>query len=317
MSEARNAVNFKEFPRPCYVILHIGRGPTQAQDAGGFQLIVPDDTRFQLREDIWIERLDESTAKNVQQACEPAHYKINREIWDRHLYAFVMQVPDRQQTRYDGLDTLHAVVSLSRLVNPTSTGGRYCAQIMHFGLKDSAILAIEYRGASLDVTLGPHDRDWLSREDGETLLKLMPWTAKGKTMHPRVHRAYWNHEYAMRTNYIDLRWTIVVAGLEALLNVGDTDSGGQFRGRTQKLAEYFKIPLTPEELKNAWKMRSKLVHAESFLFGLDAILPRAEHSPLYERLELLLRSSVRTSLLDENFGNSFKDDASVCANWDT
>lgn len=315
MSEARNAVNFKEFPKPCYVILHIGRGPTLAQDADGFQLIVSDGARFQLREDIWIERLDESTAKNVQRACEPAHYKIDREILDRHLYAFVMQVPHRQQTRYDGLDTLHAVVSLSRLVNPTSTGGRYCAQIMHFGLRDSAILAVEYRGASLDVTLGPRDRDWLSREDGETLLKLMPWTVKDKMMHPRVHRAYWNHEYAMRTSYIDLRWTIVVAGLEALINVEKSNNRDQFWRRAQKLASYFNIPATEDELKGAYDMRSKLIHAESFLFGLDSILPRAEHNPLYEKLELVLRSTVRAALLDENFGSSFKDDKSVLANW--
>jgi hypothetical protein len=291
-------------------------GPTRAQDEDGIQLIVTEGQHFQLRDDIWIERLDESTAKNVQQACEPPHYKIDKELWDRHLYAFVMQGPNQRHTNHDCLETLHTIVSLSRLVNPTSTGDRYCAQILHFGLKDSPILAVEYRGASLDVTLGPHDRDWLSREDGETLLKLMPWSAKDKSMHPRVHRGYWNHEFAMRTNYIDLRWSIVVAGLEALINVGGRDLREQFCKRTKTLADYFKIPLTLLELGKAWKMRSKLVHAERFLFGLDSVLPRADHSPLYEKLELLLRSAVRTALLDENFGNSFKDDTSVCARWD-
>lgn len=278
-------------------------------------LVVHEDERFQLREDIWIERLDDATARNIQQACEPAQYKINKEMWDRHLYAFVMQVPDRQQTRYDGLDILHAVISLSRLVNPTSTGDRYCAQIMHFGLKDSAILAIEYRGASLDVTLGPKDRDWLSRENGETLRKLMPWTSKEKQMHPRVHRAYWNHEYAMRTNYIDIRWMFVVAGLEALINVDKNNNRHQFCVRTQKLAEHFNVSLTRNDLQNAYDMRSKLDHAQSFLFGLDEILPRTEHNPLYEKLELVLRNTVRTALLDEVFGLTFENGAAVSANW--
>lgn len=124
MSEAAIISGSEEFPKGCYVILHIGMGPFQVQEAEGSPLIVRDGERFQLSDDTWVERLDESTAKNIQQACEPAHYKINKDIWDRHLYAFVMKVPVSRQTRYDGLDILHAVVSLSRLVNPTSTGER-------------------------------------------------------------------------------------------------------------------------------------------------------------------------------------------------
>jgi len=32
---------------------------------------------------------------------------------DRHLYGFIMRIPEGQPTRYDGLDTLAAVISLS------------------------------------------------------------------------------------------------------------------------------------------------------------------------------------------------------------
>ena len=66
-------------------------GPSQAQEPTEPTLIVNEGERFQLRDDIWIEKRDEATAKDIQQACEPAHYKINKDIWDRHLYAFVMQ----------------------------------------------------------------------------------------------------------------------------------------------------------------------------------------------------------------------------------
>ena len=177
-------MEFKESPNGCYVILHIGTGPSQDQEQTEPTLIVNERERFQLCDDIWIEKLDEGTARNIQQACEPAHYKTNRDIWDRHLYAFVMRVPDLQPTRYEGLSTLHALVSLSRMVNPTSTGDRHCAHVMHFGVKDSAVLAIEYVGASRDITLGPNNRDWLSNEDGDTLRKLVPWAATAKMMHP-------------------------------------------------------------------------------------------------------------------------------------
>ncbi len=52
-----------EFPKACYVILHISLGPTESQEASSDHLVARDDERFQLRDDIWIERLDEGLLK--------------------------------------------------------------------------------------------------------------------------------------------------------------------------------------------------------------------------------------------------------------
>ena len=294
----------KILPRGCYVILHIGLGPSQLQEKSSSPLIVKEGERFELSDDIWLERLDENTAKHVQTACDPPHYKIDSADHDRHLYAFVMRVPEQQQIRYDGLDILHAVISLSRLVHPTSTGDRYCVQIMHYGLKDSAIHAIQYRGASPDVFLDSNQHDWLTVEDGEVLRKLMPWAATGKMMHTRVFRAYWSHEYAMRSSYLDVRWMFVVAGLEALINVGEERVSKQFRERVHQLASYFAIPLTVDELKKAYSLRSKLVHAEGFLHGLGNVLPTNQHNPLYDKLESVLRQTVAITVTLGAFGRS-------------
>ena len=84
MSDSPVTGGSKELPRGCYVVLHVGRGPSSYQEAND-GLIVQDGERFQLRDNVWIERLDKSTAKNIQQACEPAHYRINRDIWDRQI----------------------------------------------------------------------------------------------------------------------------------------------------------------------------------------------------------------------------------------
>jgi len=298
-----------------YVMLHIGLGPSQLQEMSGSPLIVRGSDRYELSDDIWIERLDEETAKHVQTACEPSHYKIDSVGHDRHLYAFVMRVSEHQQIRFDGLDMLHAVVSLSRLVRPTSIGDRYCAHIIHYGLDGSAVYAIQYRGASPDVFLSSDQRDWLTVEDGETLRKLMPWRAKDKLMHTRIHRAFWNHEYAMRSPYLDVRWVFAVAGLEALTNVGDKDNSKQFRERVHQLAAHFNIALSVDELRKAYKLRSKLVHTESFLHSLGNVLPMSEHNPLYDKLEEVLRETVRQALLDDNFGEFFRDDTSVAARW--
>ena len=303
-------------PTGCYVMLHIGTGPSRIDDNSSSRLIVTDDRkRFELSEEIWIERLDGQLAKHIQKACEPPHYNISHVEQDRHLYAFVRRVPEIEKTSHEGRAELFATVALSRLIRPTSTGERYCTKVFHFGLPDSAIQAIQPRGMSVDVVLGRNPTDWLSVEDGEQLRKLMPWLSKDKPMQSRVHRAYWYHEYAMRSYYLDARWTLVVSGLEALINVDEDHVTRQFCGRGRQLADEFQVDLTDQELRHAYRLRSKLVHAETFLYGLETVPANSEHSNLYEKLELLLRATIRRCLLDEGFGNFFRDDAAVKARW--
>jgi hypothetical protein len=302
-------------PEGCYVMLHIGTGPSHSEEKSGSPLVVTGSDHFVLSEDIWIERLDEQLAKHIQKACEPPHYKIDSIEQDRHLYAFVRRASAVEKSNYEGMEELFAVIALSRLIHPTSIGDRYCAKVFHFGLKDSAIQAIQYRGISPDAFLSGKQRDWLSVEDADNLRRLMPWLSKDKRMPDRVHRAYWNHEYAMRSFYLDARWILVVSGLEALISIGEKDNSRQFRDRVQQLAGEFQIDFTDNDLRLAHKLRSKLVHAESFLHGLETILPKSQHNHLYEKLESLLRMTVRRCLLDENFGSFFRDDAAVEVHW--
>jgi hypothetical protein len=191
--------------------------------------------------------------------------------------------PDAETRKYEGLETLHAVLALSRLIRPTSIGDRYCAHVFHYGLPDSSICAIQYRGISPDVFLSRKQRDWLSVEDAETLRGVMPWLSKEKPMHYRVHRAYWYHEYVMRSSVLDIRFPLVATGLEALINTSEKNSGGQFCARVPQLAAVCGVDFPEKEAAKAWKLRSKLAHAEAFLFGLDTVLPESEHQELYEK----------------------------------
>jgi hypothetical protein len=143
----------------------------------------------------------------------------------------------------------------------------------------------------------------------------MPWVRADKLMHTRVHRAYWNHENAMRSPYLDIRWTLVVSGFEALMNTKERSATWQFRNRVRQLADEFNIHLTDDELRSAYKLRSRLVHAQSFLFGLDKILPQSKHSDLYQRLESLLRETIKRCLLDDKFGDFFRDASAVNKRW--
>ena len=286
--------------RNWYVILHIRPGPLYP-DAKSPQIAAA--ARFELSSEMWIEKLDTELAKQIQRACEPAHYNIDIDVWDRHLYAFVRDTTAQELPQYQGLNELYTVIALSRLVHPTSTGERYCAKI--FPLP----------GICPDVLLGDASRDWLSPDDGLELRRLLPWVPSTKLMHRRVHRAFWNHEQAMRSYYLDLRWNLVVSGLEALVTVEGRNVMQQFIRRVGNLAADFGIPLTEPELRKAYELRSGLAHAQGFLYDFCTVLPSDEHKPLYDKLESLLRATLKASLLDETFGRNFADKDAVRKRW--
>jgi hypothetical protein len=213
------------------------------------------------------------------------------------------------------MDQLLGTVVLSRLIQPTSAGDRYIARIFDNGRADSPIEAIERRGISPDVFPSSKGRDWLSAEDAKELKGLMPWLSKNKPMHPRVRRALFNHEYAMRSYYLDMQWILVVSGLEALFNIGDRSCKRQFCARVGQRTEELGVALEEDDLSSAYALRSKIAHGDGFLSHWETILPETKHRSLYEKLESVLRSTVRSCLLDESFGNIFRDDNALKDRW--
>ena len=163
-----------------------------------------------------------------------------------------------------------------------------------------------------DVYLGDNSHDWLSPDDGVELRKLMPWVSIEKKMPERVHRALWNHELAMRTYYLDTRWTLVVAGLEALISSWENEDSRKKGSRwrfvcgVEELGIRFGIAFSPGELHDCWTLRSHLAHGQSFLYGLHEVLAPDKHRPLYDKLESLLRATVKECLIDEAFGKQLK-----------
>jgi hypothetical protein len=106
-----------------------------------------------------------------------------------------------------------------------------------------------------------------------------------------------------------------VSGLEALLAVGKDDLRWQFVRRVGKLAKDFGIDLSDDDLQNAYTLRSKLMHSQKFLFGLENVLPTSEHRALYDKLESLLRVTLKRCFLDELFGQIFADDDAIKVEW--
>jgi len=315
------ATTQRPLPLDCYVILHIRSGPPWPDPAKAPQIAA--DAPFELSEDIWIEKFDKEFAIHIQEACEPANHRLDNHVWDRHLYAFVRRQPENERlclartvVRNEGIIPLFAVMALSRLIRPTTIGNRYCAKIYPQPATDPPIQALLMSGANPDVTIADGSQDWLSPADGRELRKLMPWVSPNKQIHTRVHRAFWNHEDAMRSYFLDFRFPIVVAGLEALTTVEKGPGAtARFIRRAGQVASEFGINLSKEELEQAYALRSEVVHGRSFLHTLDGVLTQSEHRPLYDKLESLLRATVKKCLLDENFGQRFVNDQAVLKNY--
>src|SRR5690348_12103289 len=125
----------RSLPLDCYVVLHIRAGPPYPDPSTPH---IAADAPFELSKDIWIERLDEVLAINIQRACEPANYNIDNHVRDRHLYAFVRRETEEERAqrrqpgtvvRDEGILPLFTVMTLSRLIRPTTVGNRYCAKV--------------------------------------------------------------------------------------------------------------------------------------------------------------------------------------------
>lgn len=116
------ATHGRVLPLDCYVALHIRPGPPFPGDSNPPQIAA--NAPFQLSSDIWIERFEEQFAINIQGACEPANYKTENRVWDRHLYAFVRREPEEERllrrrsgtaVRDEGIRPLFTIIALSRL----------------------------------------------------------------------------------------------------------------------------------------------------------------------------------------------------------
>ncbi len=300
------------FPNAYYVLLHTDQGPTGLQDPALSPIGL--NGPFKLTDDIRIERLNTDLAKLIIKACEPPDHNFDRASQDMHLYAWLRPVPQPEIPRYDGLHTLLGAMALSRLVHPASTGFRYCAWVSDITASNPAIQAIPFRGVSPDIMLGSKARSWLTESEGAEVRRLMRWL--NGTMHTRVHRAYFNHEYALRLYELDIRWPLIVGGFEALVNTGKDDSAAwQFRDRVIRLAAQFNVSFTDDELKKAYSLRSKLVHAQNFLHSLGGHVAILDQPVLYQRLENLLRLIVKQCLLDNGFNDHFANEGAIEKQW--
>lgn len=262
---------------------------------------------------MWVGVVDQPVAKAVMDLCDSTCVgtPAPRRQYGQ-LYSFVRELRHAcDLARWDDDHRLKNCVALSRLVHPTGIGFKYAARVKV--RNDSVPLEIcraEVQGIDVLAYPSPSElRKWLTEADALDLRSLISSFRTAK-LPERVHSALFYHEFASRTWYADIRWTLVCTALEALLNDGKRDNKNQFRRRASQLADELGLTFREGEAGTAYDVRSKLTHGEAFLHAL----PQAEIK-LYDRMESLLRACLRRCIEDDSFAQVFANEQSICSRW--
>jgi len=206
---------------------------------------------------------------------------------------------------------LQACVALSRLVHPTSVSLRYAGRIRYNS--DSSISDISpayIKGVGVDTFLdSAPKRDWLTEADAIRLRNLLP-NLYSSAVPERVSRALWFHEYAVRTYYVELRWTLIATGLEALVHTDRHGSTRQFKVRVSQLAKENGIPgMGVSEAEIAYLHRSTVAHGQRLEQLSDS------DKRLYNAMETTLRLTILRALEDHSFTSVFTDSEEIRRRW--
>jgi hypothetical protein len=262
-----------------------------------------------------IERLDHELAKAIMDTCEPKTLGVIAPVRQfAHMYAYVRELhPQSSLIGWDEDHRLSRLVALSRLIHPTSVGLRYAARVSQDN--DSLrIVPAEIYGLPTDTFLSPnHKRDWLSQHEAQLAVELEaktePLTAPA--FPGRVSRALWYYDYAQKTYYADLRWTLIATALEALIHTGKHGPTKHFVWRVPALAsDVGAPPLTSDECDEAYNYRSRLSHGDGFLSDM----PTADII-LYDKLEESLRLAILKAFMEPAFAAIFQDDSKIASRW--
>jgi hypothetical protein len=254
-------------------------------------------------------------AKAIMDTCEPKTLGITAPARQfAHMYSYVRELhPQTSVIGWDEDHRLSRLVAISRLVHPTSVGFRYAARVSQNG--DSLrIVPAEIHGLALDTFLSPsHKRDWLTKEEAELAVEV---DAKSEPLSQssfprRVSRALWYYDYAQKTYYADLRWTLIATALEALIHTGKRGSTKHFTHRVPALAaDVGALALTTGECDAAYDYRSRLSHGDGFLSDM----PTADIK-LYDNLEETLRLTILKAFREPIFAAIFIDDSQIAGRW--
>lgn len=267
----------------------------------------PIDKPVELGRGLWIGSLGLDTVNMVFDACGQRGLKFDQTRRFPSHYCFVREqiVSGVPSIKWDEDGELQKCINLSRLVHPTTISTRFSARLTcQNGTSDipSMIIPLQPRGMGDFAWIKETGRrDWLTNNDARELARLIA-VYDFNSMPLRVRRAMNYFQYACLTYHPDVRLTLVVTGLEALVNTSSDYATAQFTKRIELISREVGMPVSKTCLSKAYGYRSSVVHGQEQ--GINA-----KFNKLSEIVETLLRKIARKCVEDLSFSSRFEDEA--------
>lgn len=270
---------------------------------------------------LWIAQVNHKLCERILDARDPRgeNFKPVRQFGCSYAF-YRANAPAEGDLRYrfDPDSLLYQCVALSRIVHPTSVGFTSAARILDPTNGDREIIPTSY-SPRLYSTLNPEafvitpNENWLIPDDLPELRALLN-ALHAAPLPKRIEAALWHHEAAARNHFIDLRWQLLTACLEALVRIKDEKlPSGKFAGSTQVFVDRLAaigdldstLAVPKDKLREMYAQRSLLAHGLAY-GSLDEA-----SKELYRDQEHLVRGVIRKALLDSAFRNIFVSDANI------
>lgn len=279
--------------------------------------IVYFENSYRITDEVWLANFDTDFAKDIMDACQQRGKNFDPIRQYGAPYGFVRtEAPSAgNQLHFDSDARLFSCVALSRLVHPTSLGFQISARVLEWenGHRKIVPHAPDRFNAYAFVT--DTDSNWLVPSDVPDISRVASAYFRLKPPQ-RVLSAMLDFEMAARNYYVDVRWPLLVTGLEALIHVSDehdprnpTRYAGSTRVFVDRLLAVGKadpaLEVDEAELRTIYDSRSTLVHGQAF-GQLDQ-----RNKELYRTTENLLRRILKKSVLEPTFAATFNSDAAI------
>jgi hypothetical protein len=261
--------------------------------------------RFDLSNDLYIDRLPRELSDKIFPACIPAGYNFEPIRQFGQLYSFIRDNPPKthdNDLKWDSDQRLQLCLALSRIIHPTSISFKYAARIIaNQEGSPRKIIPGPVSGFGAHAFVVDTEFNYLTETDAEDLKNLLK-AFEYKPLKDPIARAMWYLEYAFRSYEIDLRWTLIATGIEVMIHTERNRSTKQFVDRVQKLSiDVGAGTINKAEAEAMYELRSSLSHGQ----GLGSITP--DKKEIYKKMEDILRMTIRKAILEASFRDILSD----------
>jgi hypothetical protein len=256
---------------------------------------------------VHVGQLSEKTFQAILKGCTAPGVNMEKEHVDKReqIYSFIDISPCFFK-REGEIKRLIQCMALSRLVFPTSLSTDFYCYIETEGARQK----IYPRNSGLGTeAFHGENRDFLTNKEMEDL-KIV---CESYWQHPltgRLGNALWYHEYLSYIKHSSVRCSLAVTGLESLIHTCKGYSRKQFVDRIQQLSQAVGSGNLPEkDAEEMYEMRCGIVHGNS-MGGVGE-----KKLPLLNKMEEVLRLSLRKSIIDPHFAAIFENEESIQRQW--